>query len=1061
MQGDFSRRTYDPRKHYSAVVQEQGRLLTDADLDEEHRILAGTQERTAADLIGGCGGPIGAAGFAVTSPDGVNLELSAGRYYAAGMLLTNETTVDYTAQPDRFAGDIAWPPAPGRYAIVLDTWRRLITALDDPSIREVALGGPTTSAREVTVWQARHVAVDAGWVCSDPLPPAPATTGSMAARAEPEAVESSPCLVPPLAGYTGLENQFYRVEVFTPGGGRELPAAPTVAIVAFPAGTTNQVELAAPATLSVGDVVEVVATGPGSDPLEATFAQVADVSGAVVTLTAQLPEFAPADAPVLRPAGASVVISRENGSVVTAIERIEGLEVTVSTLGPDDELGFAPGHWVELSDDAVELEHRPRQLRQIEAIDPDRRVVTLRTPATPLAAPPEGVRPARHPKLRRWDAARAIVFRADGTAWIPVENGIQIRFGAGPYRSGDYWQFPARAAIVDAASGTIEWPQRGGQPADLPPAGVVHHFCPLAVVDVGGKPAAVVVADCRNLFPPGTELTTLLYVGGDGQEARPGSSIFPRLPAPLTVRVTNGSHPVPGARVKFAGSGQLIPTASATDESGLLSCAWRLDPSIGAQTCVAHLLDPAGTEIAHQVVRFHATIDAEAGDTRGCCVCVGPGKDFEEIEGAISALLERGKRDLCLCLTPGDHQVGIRALPPPDLEGLPFTLSIKGCGRGTRVHPESGVLIEGWASVRLADLDLDFGSGPDLLIGAVPQVSLENVHVRGAADTVALVRIHDASRVSVGKCVLEAGGAGDAVRLKDVFAGLAPLEGIWDEIGGEGFAQAVHSAAAEVARLPLEQRRTHAAAIQRKATDGRRRFSAGLVTRLVQLSSVLAAEQVPVTIAGAIHDVKAALAVQSNRVALEIGAGNETGDPASVTRAEIIIADNVIAGNISFYGPAGGPPLDDDVLSRLKEHLKEPDAFGGLSGTVHLRDNRFNRLLISEGMHKALRNFAVGPVGPGNALLTLYETFLMTNNVIDGANSELAAQHAVLTSNEFTLAGLFRSAVPLLVLNLIADTAIATGNHGDTVPGPDEDQPFIEETTRLFTESVNLELRFP
>ncbi|MGB8021643.1 MAG: DUF6519 domain-containing protein, partial [Candidatus Nanopelagicales bacterium] len=131
MKGDFSRRTHDPRKHYSAVLLQQGRVLTDADLEEEHRILSGAQERTAADLIGGCGGPIAAAGFAVSSPDGTGLELSAGRYYAGGMLVVSESAVAYPDQPDRFADDVAWPPPAGRYAIVLDVWRRLITALDD------------------------------------------------------------------------------------------------------------------------------------------------------------------------------------------------------------------------------------------------------------------------------------------------------------------------------------------------------------------------------------------------------------------------------------------------------------------------------------------------------------------------------------------------------------------------------------------------------------------------------------------------------------------------------------------------------------------------------------------------------------------------------------------------------------------------------------------------------------------------------------------------------------------------------------------------------------------
>src|SRR6266508_690503 len=135
MKGDFSRRTFDADKHYSAVLVEQGRLLTDADSDEEHRILAYRHERTTEDLVGGCGGPIPEAGFGLTTTDGTDLLIGPGPYYAAGTLLENDSKVDYTTQPDRF--DVSWPPpARGRVAIVLNSWRRLVTALDDPSIRE-------------------------------------------------------------------------------------------------------------------------------------------------------------------------------------------------------------------------------------------------------------------------------------------------------------------------------------------------------------------------------------------------------------------------------------------------------------------------------------------------------------------------------------------------------------------------------------------------------------------------------------------------------------------------------------------------------------------------------------------------------------------------------------------------------------------------------------------------------------------------------------------------------------------------------------------------------------
>jgi hypothetical protein len=1069
MKGDFSRRSYDPRKHYSAVLQEQGRLLTDADLEEEHRILSGAHERAAADLIGGCGGPIGAAGFDVTSPDGIRLALSDGRYYAAGKLVVNEEAVDYTDQPDRFADDIAWPPPPGRYAIVLDVWRRLVIALDDPTIREVALGGPTTAAREKTIWQARHRSVPANWTCADELPPAPGTTGAMAARAEPEQLVATPCLVPPLAGYTGLENQLYRVEVFTPGPGLDVATAPTLTVVGFPVGTTNQIELslADAAGLTVDDVLEVVRTGLGTDPMDAAFAQVADVSGAVVTLTSRLPEFAPTDTVVLRPAAASVVFSRENGSVVTGIGQIDGFEVTVTDLGPDDILGFAPGQWVELTDDAIELERRPRQLRQIEAIDTDRLVVTLRTTPDPLALMASGVIPERHPKLRRWDGVRGITFKADGSGWIHVENGIQIRFVAGGYLSGDYWHLPARAAIVDAASGNIEWPQNGAAAAELAPLGVRHDFCALAVVDVtiaAGVPHVTVVRDCRNLFPPVTELTTLLYVGGDGQEARPQAPGFPQLPAPLTVRVTNGSHPVAGARIAFTGQGQLIPGAVGTDADGLLTCFWHLNPGIPAQSAEAHLLNAGGTPIPHQVVRFHATIDAAAGEHRGCCVCVGPGSDFATIEEAITALLDRGQRDLCLCLLVGEHPVGLLELPVPDPEGPPFHLSIKGCGRPSRVRIEGGMIVEGWTSVRLLDLDVALGRQAVVHTRGVAEVRLDNVQVRGSAEGFGLIRIHDASRVYVGRCVIEAGAVAQGVRIRDLFADLGPLEAAWDRIDDPDFDSVVRSIARALDAMPADERRRGAGNMLMKARDGRRRLSSGFMAMLGRLAAGLAAERPSATLGDDIRKLTAALAVQSDLVAVEIGSGDDQqkqmADPASTTTAEIIVEDNQISGNISFYGQAGGDPLSTDERERLAGVLKGGDRFGGLAGTVHLRDNHFGRLLVSFGMLDALRLFALG--NGGEQLLTLYENFLITNNVFDGAQSLALAEHIPLTSNDFTLAALVRPAPPLVVLELTADTGIATGNHGDTLTnGAGSQQPvLIEQTTRLFTEVANLELDF-
>ena len=65
MQGDLSRETFDARKHYTAVRLQQGRVLTDADFNEQGDITRQRLEHLARDVIGASGGPAEGAGFAL------------------------------------------------------------------------------------------------------------------------------------------------------------------------------------------------------------------------------------------------------------------------------------------------------------------------------------------------------------------------------------------------------------------------------------------------------------------------------------------------------------------------------------------------------------------------------------------------------------------------------------------------------------------------------------------------------------------------------------------------------------------------------------------------------------------------------------------------------------------------------------------------------------------------------------------------------------------------------------------------------------------------------------
>src|SRR5215216_6724943 len=93
MKADLTRSTFRPEKHYSRVLMQQGRVQLDADWNEQVDIGSYLDETTRIDVIGACGMPVHAAGFAVTPLAGSgDLAVSAGRAYVDGILCENEAT---------------------------------------------------------------------------------------------------------------------------------------------------------------------------------------------------------------------------------------------------------------------------------------------------------------------------------------------------------------------------------------------------------------------------------------------------------------------------------------------------------------------------------------------------------------------------------------------------------------------------------------------------------------------------------------------------------------------------------------------------------------------------------------------------------------------------------------------------------------------------------------------------------------------------------------------------------------------------------------------------------
>ncbi|HEY0099337.1 MAG TPA: DUF6519 domain-containing protein [Pyrinomonadaceae bacterium] len=114
------------------------------------------------------------------------------------------------------------------YLAYLHVREQHITALEDPSIREKALGGPDTTTRIKNVWQVELLPVaipdDGALSCETEFPEWTAlnapSTGTLNARTSPADIPTDPCQLPPGAGYRRLENQLYRVEI-QKGGERD------------------------------------------------------------------------------------------------------------------------------------------------------------------------------------------------------------------------------------------------------------------------------------------------------------------------------------------------------------------------------------------------------------------------------------------------------------------------------------------------------------------------------------------------------------------------------------------------------------------------------------------------------------------------------------------------------------------------------------------------------------------------------------------------------------------------------------------------------------------------
>ncbi|KMY66928.1 hypothetical protein AAU61_13225 [Desulfocarbo indianensis] len=233
MGADRARITYDPSRRYREVIRQQGRVTLEADVNEAERIGSEGVRTHALDFVGPWGTPDD--GYRVKPLASGDFEAGSGTMYVSGLRVTSDSAIRYISQDDWLNAkvDPLWVDPKEALkvdaAVFLLCQEQEICAVEDPALREVALGGPDSAAR-TRLLQRLLLAPCKGPTCQaaisalinywtkrgiefDPL------TGQLLSQARLQVTQvttdpvSEPCDPPAQSGYLVADNQLIKVQI--------------------------------------------------------------------------------------------------------------------------------------------------------------------------------------------------------------------------------------------------------------------------------------------------------------------------------------------------------------------------------------------------------------------------------------------------------------------------------------------------------------------------------------------------------------------------------------------------------------------------------------------------------------------------------------------------------------------------------------------------------------------------------------------------------------------------------------------------------------------------------
>lgn len=659
MKGNFSRQTFDHKKHYRGVLMQQGRVQLDADWNEQQDIVRHRLETSARDAIGGSGVPDSGAGFDISfTPDHRDLRISFGRIYVDGILCElDETTPVVARLVDVKAGQIQvdyWH-VDGRdfqvgqwiemrddtgqahnifQIIEIDENKQLLTLLIDEDKFKIA---PFQQAKALEI---RRIIT----YTTQPDYPNPEYTAYVASVPELHLPEDKYVFLAYIDVWqrhvTALDDSLIRevalggpdttTRVQTIWQVKLLPltlpdylqdlidkyATQSASATSGNAGKTNGQSSATQSAAELDqmdlDIIQglrtiagdnansdwnelTTASGMGALNASTYFPNSSDDSG-YRGLENQLYRVEIHEGHDIKGITQPTFKWAYNNASLLSLVEVKGNIVTVPSAGEGGILRFSKGQLVEIVDNVTELHPQSVSRGLVEITQVD----MINNQLTLDATLEEG----KNFQLRAWDGKGEI---DPEKGWMPLDGGIAIEFSQGRYRTGDYWLIAARTSTHE-----IEWP-----PYQIPnisplpqlPHGTQHHYYRLSRIRryKSRNYGTYSVRDYRRFFPPIPHSANALHVAAinwqnDGYKKR---SFLKRDGLEIILDAVPDRRSISSATLLVTleaalpggGNGVFVMKGSINVQNNIISWHWRGEEKEGFIARVFEKLDELGHEL--------------------------------------------------------------------------------------------------------------------------------------------------------------------------------------------------------------------------------------------------------------------------------------------------------------------------------------------------------------------------------------------------------------------------------------------------------------------------------